>query len=68
MCSTCGCGQPDDDVKITLIGENKIFTAVEGNHNMLLQHDHPHAHDHHAHDHSPGHHHENVNRILQLNG
>ena len=42
MCSTCGCGQPDDTVKILLPGEEN------GNSH---HHDHDHDHSHH-HDHS----------------
>ena len=54
MCSTCGCGQPDDHVKITVPGENKINKNQSNN-----IHDHvngtdaqPNHHDHHGHDHS----------------
>jgi hydrogenase nickel incorporation protein HypB len=68
MCSTCGCGQPDDEVKIALIGEKEIFTAVDGNHNLIMQrdHDHPHAHDHeHSHDHQHDHHHS-VRTIIDV--
>lgn len=48
MCSTCGCGQPDDMVKITVPGEEEIDN--QGNHHH--HHDHLHSHDHqHDHDH-----------------
>lgn len=44
MCSTCGCGGPEGEIKITIPG---IDTA-----------DHHHDHDHHTHDHDDhGHHH-----------
>lgn len=66
MCSTCGCGQPDDDVKIALIGESEKFTAVEGAHSLVHQHSHhhdqDHLHDHHHHDH----HHENGRTIIDV--
>ncbi|MBR9999204.1 MAG: hydrogenase nickel incorporation protein HypB [Cyclobacteriaceae bacterium] len=45
MCSTCGCGQPDDMVKISVPG-------VKENEN---HHDHEHTHDHH---HDTHHHHD----------
>jgi hydrogenase nickel incorporation protein HypB len=53
MCSTCGCGQPDEQVSIKLISEEKdsrfkpvhrhehVFGAVHAHH-----HDHPHDHPH----------------------
>jgi hydrogenase nickel incorporation protein HypB len=44
MCSTCGCGQPDDAVKI-------IFPGMEDHH------DHEHGHDPSDHHHGPNHHH-----------
>lgn len=45
MCSTCGCGQPDDHVKIIIPGEK----------NVIRNHDHGHSHDHnHPHEHSHG--------------
>jgi len=51
MCSTCGCGQPDDVVKITIPGEKNNVDDVQ-NHEHDLNHDHTnsHHHDHHSHD------------------
>ena len=49
MCTTCGCGQPEDEVKILIPGEENILKE-----NDTHQHDHQH-HDHshdHQHDHS----------------
>ena len=56
MCSTCGCGQNDDEVKIALIGDSESFTPVEHD-NMLINHDHAHTHDHEHHHHGHDHHH-----------
>lgn len=53
MCSTCGCGQPDDAVKIMRPGEEK-------NHNGNHQHDHLDHHHHGEHDH---HHHSESTQI-----
>lgn len=55
MCSTCGCGQPEDEVKILVPGENNSADNdhQEGQH----AHHHHHAHDHdhtHTHDHHHG--------------
>ena len=49
MCSTCGCNQPSDAVKIILIGEEEDM--------MHDPHDHSH---HHPHDHDHGHHHHHT--------
>ena len=49
MCSTCGCGQPDEAVKILKPGEKEELT----NHH---DHDHHHHHDH-------DHHHTHVSQI-----
>ena len=43
MCSTCGCGQPDEAVKIVMPGEKEELT----NHGDHDHHDHD--HDHHTH-------------------
>jgi len=40
MCSTCGCGQPDDHVKITIPGEKN---NIQEQHH---EHDHSHSHSH----------------------
>lgn len=45
MCSTCGCGQADDHVKITIPGEEN--QGMEHSHT----HHHDHTHDHHHHNH-----------------
>lgn len=42
MCSTCGCGQPDDEVKILSPGEEKISSENGTEH----QHHHSHGDDH----------------------
>lgn len=41
MCETCGCGQPEDAVKMTLAGEHDTH---EGHHHH--HHDHHHTHEH----------------------
>jgi hydrogenase nickel incorporation protein HypB len=52
MCSTCGCGQPDDIVKITVPGEKEADND-HAHPDQLHSHDHHHDHDHHhGHDHS----------------
>jgi len=50
MCSTCGCGQPDEELKILVPGEEK----AEGSNG---RHDHDHHHHAHDHSHEHGHHH-----------
>lgn len=54
MCSTCGCGQSDEAVKILLPGEEEV--AKENGHGT---HDHHHHHDH---DHGD-HHHSHTSQI-----
>lgn len=49
MCTTCGCGQPEDEVKILIPGEENILKE-NGTHQHDHQH-HDHSHDH-QHDHS----------------
>jgi hydrogenase nickel incorporation protein HypB len=51
MCSTCGCGQPDDAVKIMLPGEENVDLSENEHH----EYDHPHEHQHHHGDHHHGH-------------
>jgi len=65
MCSTCGCGQPDDHVKITVPGEKESnINQLNHDHGHSKGHDHHqnhhgHPHDHHGHDHGHQHdHHE----------
>jgi hydrogenase nickel incorporation protein HypB len=54
MCSTCGCGQPDDAVKILVPGENN--TEIQNHHEEEHHHHHAHEHDH-SHSHEHDHHH-----------
>lgn len=52
MCSTCGCGQPDDAVKILMPGEENSENSNEHAHDHHHDdHSHSHDHDHHHHDH-----------------
>ena len=60
MCSTCGCGQPDDHVKITVPGEKKENQNHEDHHHE----DHHHEDHHHEHEHP--HNHTHSNRQLDL--
>jgi hydrogenase nickel incorporation protein HypB len=53
MCSTCGCGQPDEEIKILVPGEEK----AEGSNGRHDHDHHHHAHDH-SHEHGNHHHHE----------
>jgi len=63
MCSTCGCGQPDEHVKITVPGQ-KETNEIQENHHGHVHHDHNHGH---THDHDGiGHDHVHVNRQLEL--
>lgn len=48
MCSTCGCGQPDEAVTIRLPGEKETTEHLKV---------HSHGHVHHHHHHEDGHHH-----------
>jgi len=57
MCGTCGCGQPDDGVRIRKPGDEAVNHEHSHNHDG---HEHTHAHSHHHgqdHDHSHAHHH-----------
>jgi hydrogenase nickel incorporation protein HypB len=57
MCDTCGCSQPADAVKITLIGEELVL--------MHDHHDHSHGHDHaHHHHHHHGHDHSHEGKTV----
>jgi len=48
MCSTCGCGQPDEAVKILRPGEEEIEPEhIDNEHPHAHIHDHHHHHDHH---------------------
>lgn len=61
MCSTCGCGESDEAVRIVLPGEYNIKSNQRGHHHFG-DHHHEHGHDHH-HDHSHDHHHDTGTRI-----
>jgi hydrogenase nickel incorporation protein HypB len=50
MCSTCGCGQPDDHVKIVVPGE-KDKNQQDHGHDHTHGHSHDHNHHGHTHDH-----------------
>ena len=62
MCSTCGCGQPDDHVKIIVPGEKeaniKKSNDDQGHSNGKDHHGHDHQHDHHGNDHHHNHAHD----------
>ncbi len=68
MCSTCGCGESDEAVRIMLPGEYNIKNNQRGHdhfsdhhHEHDHNHHHDHNHDHHHHDHD--HHHDGSTRI-----
>lgn len=66
MCSTCGCGQPDDLVKITVPGEDDAdgrHPDDHQNHAHHQNHSHHHTHDHH---HGSGHHHDHDHESREL--
>lgn len=79
MCSTCGCGQPDEAVTIKVPGEKEVEAdghSHDHHHNHDHNHDHHngedhehshHDHDHHSHDHSHNHLIELEQDILQKN-
>ncbi len=64
MCSTCGCGQPDDAVTIKMAGEE----VKEHNHQHHdHKHEHDHSHPHHDHEHSHDHaHHDHDHHTVNL--
>ncbi len=70
MCSTCGCGQPDEAVTIKVPGEKDEVKDVHS-HDHHHDHDHHHgdghAHTHHDHDHSHSHVIDLERDILQKN-
>ncbi len=61
MCSTCGCGQPDEEVRVTKPGEGNSNGQHGHQHNHDHSHHHPHGHDHH-HDHD----HQHDSRQIEL--
>jgi hydrogenase nickel incorporation protein HypB len=63
MCSTCGCGQPDDVVKITVPGEYDA-DARHPDENPVHAHHHTHEHPH-GHDHHHGHEHDSKELKLE---
>lgn len=59
MCSTCGCGQPEEEVTILVPGEKpkkKGEGPVQNEH--MPDHDHHHGHEHHHHHDHDHHHHD----------
>ena len=64
MCSTCGCGQPDDPFSIELIGSEEKEQKTDDHTHDHDHHHHSHDHDHtHAHDH---HHHHTERSVIEL--
>ena len=68
MCSTCGCGEPDNPFTVELLGEEN-----EGGTNAVKvrdhEHGHRHTHDHSHHDHDHHHHdheHQPSRNIIEL--
>ncbi|MBN2426124.1 MAG: hydrogenase nickel incorporation protein HypB [Calditrichaceae bacterium] len=61
MCDTCGCGQTDNDVTISMPGTHK-HTHIHNGHS----HEHSHDHDHHHHDEHDHEHHHDHGRIIQV--
>jgi hydrogenase nickel incorporation protein HypB len=53
MCSTCGCGQSDEEIKISLLNGDLKFVAVgshaQTKHKFGISHPHAHTHDHSPH-------------------
>lgn len=56
MCSTCGCGEPDNKPTVLTPEEAKESEKVH-THNHDHEHDHSHHHNHHDHTHNHEHHH-----------
>lgn len=50
MCSTCGCGKSDEEIKIELLGQDMIFKRVDNSQNLSpdsrIFHKHIHGHVH----------------------
>lgn len=70
MCSTCGCGDPDGEIKITIPGvetmDHHHHDHDHGHHHHDHDHDHhDHHHGHHHHDHDH-HHHSHEKTILEV--
>lgn len=64
MCDTCGCGQPNEGVKITRPGEEQHHS--HGHHHTHGHHEHEHDHEH-DHHHSHGHHeHSHNDRLIKV--
>ena len=77
MCSTCGCGQPDDHVKILVPGEktkatersDEVHHHSQSHHHQNHDHGHSHHHHHdhgHTHDHTHDHDHDSGQQHRQL--
>jgi len=67
MCSTCGCGQPDEAVTIKVPGEKETETEVhshEHHHEHEHHHGEDHEHTHHHHDHLD--HDHSQNHLIEL--
>ncbi len=70
MCGTCGCGQPDDAVKILKPGEDQHSHQHTHEHDHegekhAHEHVHHHSHDHH-HGHQQGHDHSHGSRQIEI--
>ena len=65
MCSTCGCGQPDEAVKILRPGDRDTENNLnhEGHHHDHHHHGHHDHHHHGHHDHHHDHHHSHSSQI-----
>jgi hydrogenase nickel incorporation protein HypB len=67
MCSTCGCGQPENEITITVPGAETGPTAGHEHTHVHGDETYTHSHDHdadHPHDHDEGHFHEHRKEIL----
>jgi len=65
MCTTCGCGQPDDPFTIQLMGSEKKEAGNSDHHHDHSHGDGHHHHDH-EHDHDHHHHHHPERSIIEL--
>jgi hydrogenase nickel incorporation protein HypB len=68
MCSTCGCGQPDEAVTIRIPGENVTEDEMHV-HSHGHEHHHHHHHEdghHHHHDHGHSHDHHHHHEVVDL--
>ncbi len=68
MCDTCGCGNPENEIKITIPGEEQKHSHVHSHNGIEHEHEHNHNHDHgrqHDHEHSHDHDHSH-GRLLKV--